>query len=64
VEIDESKFWKAKDSRGHHVKEQWVFGGVERGNGRIIISRAVPRWSSRNTGIFYQAGDPSWNYNQ
>ena len=37
VEIDESKFGKGKDSRGHHLKGQWVFGGVERRNGRKIL---------------------------
>jgi hypothetical protein len=30
VEIDESKFGRLKYHRGHPVKEQWVFGGVER----------------------------------
>jgi hypothetical protein len=37
VEIDESKFGKGKYSRGHHVKEQWVFGGVERVSGRNVL---------------------------
>jgi hypothetical protein len=30
VEIDESKFGRRKYNRGHKVKGQWVFGGVER----------------------------------
>jgi len=29
VHIDESKFGKRKYHRGHHVKGQWVFGGIE-----------------------------------
>jgi hypothetical protein len=37
VEIDESKFGKGKYSRGHHVKGQRVFGGVERGSGRKFL---------------------------
>ena len=30
VEIDESKFGRRKYHRGHLVKGQWVFGGIER----------------------------------
>lgn len=37
MEIDDSKFGKGKDSRGHQVNRQWVFGGVEGGNGRKIL---------------------------
>jgi hypothetical protein len=33
VEIDESKFGKRICHRGHFVKGQWVFGGVERDTG-------------------------------
>jgi hypothetical protein len=33
VEIDESKFGRRKHHRGHPVKGQWVFGGVERESG-------------------------------
>ena len=29
VEIDESKFGKRKDYRGHRVKGQWIFGGCK-----------------------------------
>lgn len=39
VEIDESKFGKRKYHKGHRVKGQWVFGGYERGSGRVF---AVP----------------------
>lgn len=37
VEIDESKFGKRKYHRGHYVEGQWVFGGYERGTGRIFM---------------------------
>jgi hypothetical protein len=37
VDIDESKFGKRKYHRGHNVKGQWVFGGVERGTGRTFL---------------------------
>jgi transposase-like protein len=37
VEIDERKFGRRKYHRGHHVKGQWVFGGVERGSGRKFL---------------------------
>jgi transposase-like protein len=37
VEIDESKFGKRKYNKGHHVKGQWVFGGVERGSGKTFL---------------------------
>ncbi|KAF8783398.1 hypothetical protein HNY73_013562 [Argiope bruennichi] len=37
VEVDESKFGKRKYSRGHRVKGQWGFGGVERESGRTFL---------------------------
>lgn len=37
VEIDESKFGKRKHHRGRRVDGQWVFGGYERGTGRIFM---------------------------
>jgi transposase-like protein len=37
VEIDESKFGRRNYHRGHPVKGQWVFGGVERGSGRTFL---------------------------
>jgi hypothetical protein len=37
VEIDESKFGKSKYGRGHPVKGQWVFGGVERESGKTFL---------------------------
>lgn len=36
VEIDESKFGKCKYHRGHHVEDQWIFGGYERGTGKFF----------------------------
>jgi hypothetical protein len=37
VEIDDSKFRRLKYNRGHAVKGQWVFGGVERESGRTFL---------------------------
>ena len=37
VEVDESKFGRRKYHRGHPVKCQWVFGGVERESGRKFL---------------------------
>ncbi|KAF8764989.1 hypothetical protein HNY73_023011 [Argiope bruennichi] len=37
VEVDESKFGKRNYNRGHRVKGQWIFGGVERGSGRTFL---------------------------
>jgi len=37
VEIDESKFGRRKYNRGHKVKGQWVFGGVERESGKTFL---------------------------
>lgn len=37
VEIDESKFGRRKYHRGHRVEGQWVFGGIERGSGRVFL---------------------------
>ena len=37
VEIDESKFGKRKDYRGHWVEGQWVFGGREKYNKRNVF---------------------------
>ena len=37
VEVNESKFGRRKCHRGHPVKGQWVFGGVERESGRTFL---------------------------
>jgi hypothetical protein len=37
VEIDESKFGRRKYHRGRAVDGQWVFGGYERGTGRVFM---------------------------
>ena len=37
VEIDESKFGWRKYHRGHPIKSQWVFGGVERESGETFL---------------------------
>lgn len=62
VEIDESKFGKRKYHRGHHIEGQWVFGGYERGTGRVFMvvvedrkaTTLVPlieRWIEKGTTI-------------
>jgi transposase-like protein len=37
VEIDDSKFGRRNYKRGHAVKGQWVFGGVEHESGRTFL---------------------------
>jgi transposase-like protein len=37
VEIDDSKFGRRKYHRGHPVKGQWVFSGVERESGETYL---------------------------
>ena len=36
VEIYKSEFGKRKYNRGHKVDRQWVFGGIERGSGKLL----------------------------
>ena len=43
VEIDESKFGPRKYHKGHPVKGQWVFGGVERESGEIFLVPVMDR---------------------
>jgi len=37
VEIDDSKFGRRKYNRGHKVKGQWVFGGVNRESEKTFL---------------------------
>jgi hypothetical protein len=37
VEIDEIKFGRRKYHKGHLVKEQWVFRGIERESGKTFL---------------------------
>ena len=37
IEIDDSKIGRRKYNRGHKVKGQWVFHGVERESGKIFL---------------------------
>lgn len=46
VEIDESKFGRRKYNRGHRVEGQWVFGGYERGSGRVFMVPVEERSSA------------------
>ena len=41
VEIDESKFEKSKNNRGHKVEEVWEVGGEERTEERKMFAAAV-----------------------
>ena len=43
VEIDESKFGRRKYHRGHTVKGQWVFGGIERESGGKFLLPLLDR---------------------
>jgi len=43
VEVDESKFGKRKNHRGHHVEGAWVVGGIERTPERKFFVRVVER---------------------
>jgi hypothetical protein len=54
VEIDESKFGKTKYRRGHYVKGQWVFGGVERGTGRTFLVAVHDRSAETLIGLIKQ----------
>jgi len=54
LEIDESKFEKRKYHRGHSVKGQWVFGGVERGTGRTFLVAVHDRSAETLIGLSKQ----------
>ena len=41
VEIDESKFGKRKNHKGHNIEGQWVFGGIFHTDG-IFFLQPVP----------------------
>ena len=51
VEIDESKFGRRKYNRGHPVKGQWVFGGVERESGRTFFVPVPDRTADTLTSV-------------
>lgn len=46
VEIDEAKIGKRKYNKGRIVHGQWIFGGYERGSGRIFVLPVLDRTSS------------------
>jgi len=46
VEIDEAKIGKRKYNKGRIVHGQWIFGGYERGSGRIFVLPVPDRTSS------------------
>ena len=48
VEIDESKFWKRKNNKGHEVDGVWVLGLVERTKNKKILFIPVQN-RSKNT---------------
>ena len=51
VEIDESKFGRCKYHRGHPVKDQRVFGGVEHEYGRTFLVPVPDRNADTLTGV-------------
>jgi IS1 family transposase len=54
VEINESKFGKRKYHLGCYVKNQWVFGGVERGTGRTFLVAMHDRSAEALIGLIKQ----------
>lgn len=52
VEIDESKFGNRKNSRGHRITGQWVFGGIERETGKCFMVPVEKRDRFRLLPIF------------
>ena len=55
VEVDEAKFGKRKDNRGHYVEGVWIFGGVERTEERKVFAVKVDdRSRATLTGIIQQ----------
>jgi hypothetical protein len=53
VEFDESKYGRRKYHRGHPVKGQWVFGGVERGSGRAFLVPVPDRTAETLTALVH-----------
>lgn len=43
VQLDESKFGKRKNNRGHHVEGAWVFGGVDNTKERNIFAVIIDK---------------------
>lgn len=43
VEIDETVLSKRKYGRGHFVKEQWIFGGIQRGTTKCFLKKVDHR---------------------
>jgi transposase-like protein len=54
VEVDGSKFGKRKYHRGHYVRGQWVFGGVERGSCRTFLVAVHDRSAETLIGLIKQ----------
>jgi transposase-like protein len=52
VEIDESKFGRRKYHRGHPVKGQWVFDGVERESGKTFLVPVPDRTADTFMDVF------------
>jgi len=58
VEIEESKFGLHKYNRGHPVKCQWVFGGVERGSGNTFLVPVLDRTTDTLMNIIRDCIEP------
>jgi hypothetical protein len=58
VEIDDSQFGRRKYHRGHRVKGQWVFGGVQQGSGRTFLVPIPDKTADTLTAIIYAWIDP------
>ena len=58
VEIHESKFGRRKYHRGHTVKGQRVFGGVERESGRTLLLPVPDRTAKTLTSVICEWIEP------
>jgi transposase-like protein len=58
VEIDESKFGRRKYRRGHPVKGQWMFCGVESESGRTFLVPVPDRTADTQTNVIRACIEP------
>ena len=59
VEVDESRFGRREYHRGHPVQGLWVFGGVERGSGRLFLVSVPDRTADTLEAIIHDRIEPA-----